>query len=243
MRKTYLVTGGSSGIGLSVAKRLAAEGARLLLVSSNQSKLEAALRELPGEGHMAIAYDLSDVDHIASIFDRVQEAGHKLDGMVYCAGVSPLCLIRDNTPELMERVFRINVLSFIEMVKFFQREECSLEKSRIIAISSITARGGGYRQTLYGASKAALISAVKLMSKELLNRDIRVNCISPGVVESPLLQDLRTSSVGLDEKIKKNQPLGIIDPDAVAKVVAYLLTDGSDFLTGREWVLDGGYGN
>ena len=242
MKNQYLVVGGSSGIGLATAKRLAAEGAGLILVSSNENKLETARKELPGEGHRIIPYDLSDTEHIHTIFERIHETGLKLNGMIYCAGISPLCLVRDNSPELMEKVFRINVFSFIEMVKFYQQEDCSFEGSKIIAISSITARGGGYRQTLYGASKAAMISAVKLMSKELLNRGIRINCISPGVVESPLLKELRSSSEGLDEKIKKNQPIGIIDPDAVAKVVSFLLSDGGDYLTGREWVLDGGYG-
>ena len=238
----YLITGGSSGIGLAVAKRLAAQGNRLALVSSNGAKLASAVSELKGDNHLAIVYDLSDIENVGDIFDRLSKEDMMLDGMVHSAGISPLCLIKDNTPALMEQVFRVNVFSFIELVKFFGRENYSRQGSRIVAISSITARGGGYRQTLYGASKAALISAVKLMSKELLNRDIRVNCISPGVVESPMLEKLRSQSDNLDEKIRRSQPLGIIDPDAIAQLGVFLLSNGADFMTGREWVLDGGNG-
>ncbi len=238
----YLITGGSSGIGLAVAKRLAAQGNRLALVSSNEAKLASAVSELKGDNHLAIVYDLSDIENVGDIFDRLSKEDMMLDGMVHSAGISPLCLIKDNTPALMEQVFRVNVFSFIELVKFFGRENYSRQGSRIVAISSITARGGGYRQTLYGASKAALISAVKLMSKELLNRDIRVNCISPGVVESPMLEKLRSQSDNLDEKIRRSQPLGIIDPDAIAQLGVFLLSNGADFMTGREWVLDGGNG-
>lgn len=239
-QKTYLITGGSSGIGLAAARRLAEQGDRVILVARDPEKLERALATLPGEGHRIISCDLSSSARVEEIYHKLTQWNVCLDGMVYSAGISPLCLLKDNTPELMQQVFEINVFSFIELVKYFQRPELSREGARIVAVSSITARGAGYRQTLYGASKAAMISAVKLMARELLNRNIRINCISPGVADTPMLDQLRKQSAGLDEKIKAGQPLGAIPPETIGDTIAHLLTSASDYLTGTEWVLDGG---
>lgn len=238
--KRYLIAGGSSGIGFETAKLLAEAGAKVIIVSGNQEKLDKALAALPGTGHAAVCCDLSKTEQAATAFEQLENAGQRLDGMVYCAGIAPLCLLRDNTPELMDQVFSINVLSFIEMARCFYKESISPNGSRIVAVTSITAHGAGYRQVLYGASKAAMISAVKLMSKELLNRDIRVNCVSPGVVETPILEKLRLESPGLDEKMKVNQPLGVIPPRDVAAAIAYMLGEGADYRTGTEWAMDAG---
>lgn len=238
--KTYLITGASSGIGNETAKLLASSGARVILVSSNAEKLRKAIDELQGDKHIAIRYDLSDLENIGSIFEDIINKGIKLSGLVHCAGVSPLCLIKDNSPKLMEKVFSVNVFSLIELVKYFQREDVSINGAKIVSVASITAHGAGYRQTLYGSSKAAMISAMKLMAKELLNRNIKINCVSPGVVDTPMLDALRLESENLDTKIRATQPLGIIPAEKVADVICYLLGPISDFLTGMEWYYDGG---
>jgi len=238
--QNYLITGGSSGIGLAIATRLAKDNSRVILVSGNKGKLESAVRTLDGKDHLIFNCDLSDLARIEEIFSFLSANHIKLNGMVHSAGIAPLCLVKDNTPELMEKVFRVNFFAFIELVKYFQVEKVSHEGSKIVVITSILAQGSGYRQTLYGASKAALVASARLMAKELMNRRIHVNCLSPGVVNTTMLNDLRAKSVGLDEKIKTNQPLGIIPPENVANAVMFLLSEGSDFLTGAEWVLDGG---
>lgn len=239
-KKTYLITGASSGIGYATAKLLADNGARVILVSSSLQKLNKAIDGLQGDNHIAIRYDLSDLDNIGTIFENITNQGIKLSGLVHCAGVSPLCLIKDNSPALMQKVFAINVFSLIELVKYFQRKEVSIDGAKIVSVASITAHGAGYRQTLYGSSKAAMLSAMKLMAKELLNRNIKINCVSPGVVDTPMLNSLRLESENLEIKIKANQPLGIISAEKVADVINYLLGPATDFLTGMEWFYDGG---
>lgn len=239
-KKTYLITGASSGIGYATAKLLADNGARVILVSSSLQKLNKAIDGLQGDNHIAIRYDLSDLDNIGTIFENITNQGIKLSGLVHCAGVSPLCLIKDNSPALMQKVFAINVFSLIELVKYFQREEVSIDGAKIVSVASITAHGAGYRQTLYGSSKAAMLSAMKLMAKELLNRNIKINCVSPGVVDTPMLNSLRSESENLEIKIRANQPLGIIPAEKVADVINYLLGPATDFLTGMEWFYDSG---
>lgn len=238
--KTFLIVGGSTGIGLATAQKLDRLNARLVLVSRNQEQLKKAVSTLSCKGHLTFVCDMDKLEKIGDIFEFTKSKGIRLDGVVYSAGISPLCTVKDNTVELMEHVFRVNFFSFIELVKYFQQEDNSVENSKIVAVSSITAHGAGYRQTLYGSSKAALISSVKLMAKELLNRNIHINCISPGVTETPMVAELRSKSEGFDDKIKVNQPLGVIPANTIADAIAFLLSDISCFLTGTEWVLDAG---
>lgn len=238
--KNYLVIGGSSGIGLAAARRLSGLGARLVLASSRKEKLGQAVESLSGRGNLSCCVDLREPQMVGSIFRFLAENGICLDGMVYSAGIAPLSLLRDHSPELVQEVFSVNFFSFLEAVRLFQQETCSNDGSRIVAVSSITARGAGNRQILYGASKSAMISAVKLMSRELMQREIYINCVSPGVTNTAMLDDLRQNSNNLDAKIRCSQPLGIIPPEKVAETIVFLLSGASDYLTGMEWVYDGG---
>lgn len=238
--KKYIITGGSSGIGFAVAKMLAQQGAHVLLVARREDCLKEAVEMLPGEGHLYYPFDLKKMEEISAIFLFCKEHDFCLNGMVYSAGMAPLCLVSENTPELMDEVFRINVFAFIEMVKFFQQEEYSYEGSKIVGISSIMNQGAGYRQTLYGASKGALTASVKLMAKELLNRNIKINSIAPGVCDTEMYQKLKKKSNNLDEKVKQNQILGALQPEQVGKTVLFLLSEAADVITGTEILYDGG---
>lgn len=238
--KIYLITGGSSGIGLEVAKRLSQEEAKVILLSSSEKKLVEARKTLSGFGHMIYEYNLEDIKNIPNIFEWLKGMGIKLDGLIHCAGIAPLCLLKDNTPDMMEKVFGINVFSFIELVKNFQKAEISNDGSKIVAVGSITRQLSGYRQTLYGASKNAIVSIVKLMAPELLNRNITINCVSPGVTDTPMLIKLKENSSNLEEKIKKSQPLGIIPVENIAETILFLLSANADYITGKEWIYDGG---
>lgn len=242
--KSYLVIGGSSGIGLDVCRLLAKEGNSLFIVSSSKRKLEATSLELATEYQCEcsiFAYDLDNLSEICTIFEEAMDLGFLFDGMVYCAGISPLQLVGDNDWKLGEKVYRINVLAFIECVKYFYNNLYSKDGSKIVAISSVAAKASGYRQTLYGSSKAALTSAVKLMAKEMLNRGIHVNCVSPASTKTEMLEDLYRDKDSLEDSVKLLQPLGVIEPSAVAELVVSLLSSLSDYLTGSEIVYDAGF--
>ncbi|QNM06855.1 SDR family NAD(P)-dependent oxidoreductase [Qiania dongpingensis] len=238
--KNYLIIGGSSGIGYAVAEAITQSGGNVIIVSKNMDKLTSAVKKLKNGNNLCYSYDLNDIENIKDIFEFCSSKHIMLDGMIYCAGISPLCLIKENSAELMRKVFNINYFSFVEAVKYFQIEAYSKEKSKIVAISSITSKGAGYRQVLYGSSKAAISSSIKLMAKELLNRGICINAVSPGVVETDMLTELRRESMNLDDKIKQNQPLGIIPAAKVAKIILFLLSDTADYITGTELLYDAG---
>lgn len=238
--KNYLVVGGSSGIGLSVTKKLIGDGNLVIVASSNEKKL-CKVKEDLGSQVLTVQCNLENLGEIENIFNFVKDENIVLDGMVYCAGISPLCLLKDNTSELMEKVYHINLFSFIECARHYYDESISKEGSAIVAIASITAHTSGYRQILYGSSKAAMVSACKLMAKELLNRKIRINCISPGVSATDMLVGLYENVNDMDGKIRKNQPLGIIQPESIAEIVKTLLSPTGQYITGTEIIYDGGF--
>lgn len=239
--KCYLVVGGSSGIGFACSQLLAGSGAKVIICSHDAKKQSCALGQLEGNGHFGIVSDLRDPDAPDEIFAAIRNRSILLDGFVFCSGIAPLCMLGDNTAELMTEVFQVNLFSFIELMRCFQNAAHSATGSRVVAVSSVTAHASGNRQVLYGSSKAAMIAAVRLMAIELLQRDIRINCVSPGSTETPMLAELRAGSRNLDERLKSTQPLGIIDPSAIARTIIHLLAEGSDYMTGNEIIVDGGH--
>lgn len=238
--KKYLIFGGSSGIGFEVAKKITEQGDAVVVVAHNPEKLLKAYNQLEGQENHYISFDLNDVEHLREVFLECHKKNIVFDGMIYCAGIAPLCLLKDNSYDLMNRVFSVNIFSFVEAVKFFQMEEYSKMGSKIVVVSSITASGSGYRQVLYGASKAALSAAVKLAAKELYNRKIVINSVAPGVCDTAILDDLKANSENLECKIKNNQFLGIIPPEKVADVILFLLSPIAEYISGVELLYDGG---
>lgn len=233
--KTYLITGGTSGIGLQVATDLAAKGAKVVIVGSNPTKLEHAVSQLPTGNH-GICFDLKNLNKIGDIFAQCAEWGIVFDGMVHCAGISPLMLVRENDVQTMLDTFSVNYFSFVELVKYFQREMTSASAASIVAISSITASQASNRQSVYGSSKAALEETVRCLAKELMLRHIRVNAVAPGVVESEMLAQLEAKSNGI-----ARSPLGIIPAEQVSRLILYLLSDDAAYMTGSILKMDAGH--
>lgn len=238
MNKNYLILGGSSGIGLEISKKLSKEN-NIIIVSRNKIDFEN-IEELNESNCIHYAFDLNYVDKIGEIFDFINKKNISLDGMIYCAGISPLCLLKDNNSSIMQEIYNVNLFSYIECCKYFYIN--AKEESKIISIASIAAHTSGYRQTLYGSSKAAMIAANKLMAKELLNRKITVNSISPGSVKTKLLMDLYDNDEKrIEESLKNKQLLGIIEPDNIADIVINMLNENYNKVTGQEFIYDGGF--
>ncbi len=240
----HLILGGSSGIGLSTAQELARDGARVILASSSEAKLSKALATLPREqDHKTYRCDLRSIEAIEHMFRSLKEENLELDGMVYCAGISPKQSVEDFDIQLAEDAYRINLLSFIECVKQALRYQAfhGGRGGKIVAVGSVTAKASGFNQVIYGSSKAALASAVKLMANELQGKNININCISPGCVDTDMLRDLYRSANDYHQKVKKIQPLGPIPPQAVAQAIAFLLSDAAGHITGTDMQFDGGF--
>lgn len=237
--KTILITGATSGIGKATTYWLAEKGYHLILIGRNENKL----KELCGSSEELeyIVYDLNDIYNIELIFNELKNRRIHLDGMVHCAGISPLMKVEDNDTAVMEETFRINYFSFIEFMKYFQMDDMYNKGASVVAISSVAARCASYRQAVYGASKAAVEESVRCLSKELIQKDIRVNCIAPGAVETEMLNELEKQSPGIKDKLIKNYPLGLIPPVEVSKMIEMLLTDQSKYITGSVIQMDAGF--
>ena len=238
--KNYLIVGASSGIGKDIARFLTDEcGANVVLVARRGELISQLANELNGNNY-AIQYDLDDIENVKTIFEYCESNLIKLDGMVYSAGVSPLFSIAENDVKMMEKVMRINALAFAELGKYMLNDKYVNGEAAIVAISSIVSVTTTNRQSAYGASKSMLNTYVKFLAREALGR-VRVNAILPGVVETEMVKHLRELSPNLDEKTKKNQPLGIIPPRKISEMVGYLLSDYAEYITGTLLIMDGGY--
>lgn len=232
----YLVTGATGGVGQAVVKEFSDHGEKLVLLGRNEEKL----RKLKAETVNAIAYikyNLEDVSNIGTIFQECVSKGILLKGLIHCAGVNQGMPIKINDVDVMERMMQINLFSFVEMGKYFSKKKYTSESSSIIAISSMAAIENSRGMCMYSATKAALNSTVKTMAKELLSRKIRVNAILPGYLQKPMAEEKRFLR---EEDLKRIQPLGLIEYESIAKLVAFLSFGNAEYITGALIPVGGG---
>ncbi len=236
--KVYLITGATSGIGQRTAYMLAAQGCRLVLTGRNQTQLEI-MREEIGCDTIIVPYDLNNLDDVEQIFLCCKENGIKLDGLVHSAGIARNAIIRANDWKDLQDVMRVNCLSFIELGKYFALKKYSNDGASIVAVSSIASCLNDAGMVQYSASKSALNSSVKTMSKEFLKRKIRVNAILPANVNTELFLAGEEYIEDFMENALARQPLGIIEVEQVVYLIEFLLSDNSKYITG-EWITMGG---
>ena len=242
--KTIIVTGASSGIGRQCAISCSRMGATVSIFGRDHIRLDETLQlmELP-EKHMICAVDLLEYEKVAEYVKKVVANMGRIDGLINCAGISTTLPLNAISPEKMEKFFQTNVIGSMNLTKHFAKSSnFSVAGGSIIFISSVMGVAGENGKTLYSMTKGALIAAVKSMSIELAPRKIRVNCISPGVVETPM----STSAVySKDEdslnRIKRLHPLGLGNTGDVANACLFLLSDAARWITGTNLVVDGGY--
>lgn len=237
--KIILVTGATSGIGRAVAERFATEGAKVVSVGRNQEKLAELERGFPDRVY-SFACDLLELEHIEEIFSYCKEKGFKLDGLVHCAGIVTNNVIRSNNIEEMEEIMRINCFAFMELGKYFSMKKYSHDGSSLLAISSTAALKNEKGLSQYAASKAALNSVVKTMSKEFMRRKLRVNAILPANVKTPMQVKTASQIENYMEVLEEKQPLGLIEPEYIAYMAEYLLSDPGKFMTGELVTMSGG---
>lgn len=225
MRKIVLITGASSGIGKETAIYLDSLGYDLVLVARNKEKLTKLGNVL--RDPLIITYDLNNLADIETIFENIKKLRGKLDGLLHCAGINRDQPVKVNNVEDMIGTVNVNLLSFIQLARFFCAKKYSNDNSAIIAMSSIAAISCDKSMCTYSASKAGIDAAVKVMSKEFAKRKIRVNSIQPTFVDTPMVKDM-------DDYIykAKAQPLGVIQPINIAYLIEFLLSDKARFISG-----------
>jgi len=240
--KTILLTGASSDIGLSLIKHLKAEGAKLVLHSSNkqsEEKLREEMCNIPD-----IVYfncDFSKPDLIEDVYLSSGLGNIALDGFVNCVGMRsrrPINLIK---PEHSIEVMQTNFISFIEMIRIITKKNRFNSPLSIVTISSISSVSGGQGITVYSASKAAVDAAVRCLSKELAPKGIRINSVVCGQLNSKAYLEMMDSKSEQYDPILERQFLGLIEPEKVSNLIVFLLSEQSAFITGSMIPVDGGY--
>ena len=239
--KTYLITGASSGIGYVIAGELLKKGNRCVLVARNGEALSRLETAYPKRA-FPYSCDLRETDAVVDIFVSLREKGFlPLDGFIHCAGVAPLMRVDEADMNLVNETYTVNLFSFLEIMKYFVKEKNCRDGAAVVAISSVTAYRASNRQSVYAGTKAALDASVRCMARELIPRKIRVNTVVSGVVETTMLQELRKASPGLDEKLKINCPLGVMQPLDICHAIEYLLSDSATHITGVSMPVDSGF--
>ena len=231
-----LITGASSGIGKSTAILCSQLGACVIITGRNKERLNATFSLLEGEGHLSFACNLSDESQVQKLVNAVDS----LDGVVYCAGTIQTCITKNLTRNLCQELFDSNFYSAVNLNTLLLSRKKIRKNASLVFISSISAfQCAEYGNAAYGATKGALSAYARVLALELSSRGCRVNVVSPGMVRTPLLERFDVSEEQFAEDEKK-YPLGYGQPEDVASAVAFLLSDGSRWMTGANLILDGG---
>jgi NAD(P)-dependent dehydrogenase (short-subunit alcohol dehydrogenase family) len=242
--KTILITGASSGIGRQCAISCSQLGARVILFGRNAERLAETQSLMEnGKFHLIYPVDLTEFDKVEeSVKELVLNAG-KISGLINCAGISTTLPFNMVKPDKMDEFFRTNVLAGMNLTRIVSKQSnFSTEGGSVIFISSIMGEVGEVGKSLYSMTKGALIAGSRSLSLELASKKIRVNCISPGVVESPMSKGaVYSRNEESRNKIKALHPLGLGLPEDVANACVYLLSDASRWVTGTNLIVDGGY--
>lgn len=240
MVKNYLIVGASSGIGEACVHKLANEADNLILVGRNVKKLNMLKEQYTGTINIyPVFYDLLDLEHIKSIFKVCSDHKIKFNGMVYSSGMDGTWPVKANDTSTMQQMMTVNCFAFVELAKTFYSKRYSNDGASIVAISSIASLTSEIGMSSYCASKAALNSYVKTMSKEFIRRRIRVNAVLPAGVSTPMAEKKDSLLAGITDLGTENipsanlQPLGMIPSDMIASQVQYLLSDNAGYITGE----------
>lgn len=228
--KKYIVTGGSSGIGKATCQYLAELGAIVIMVARNEENLQRCIKELEGRNHKYYLYDFNDVVGIENLIKKIVEDNGKLDGLVHSAGICVFMPLKNTTYQHAMETLQPNLFAFMELLRVFSLKKYNTGSGSVVGISSYEVAAGLAGLAAYAASKGGIEPLVKVAAKELRMKSIRVNCIQPGWVKTDIMNRY-LENVNNDEKALA-KTAGAIEPEEVARVIAFLLSDISSGING-----------
>ncbi|MFD7232802.1 SDR family NAD(P)-dependent oxidoreductase [Streptomyces sp. NPDC059881] len=237
--KTAVVTGGTSGIGLATAKRLAAEGAHVFITGRRAEALAKAEAEIGG-GVTAVQGDVSSLDDLDRLWEQVRRERGSVDVIVANAAFVELVTLAEATPEHFDTTFDTNARgTFFTVQKALPLLN---DGGSVVLVASTAHLVGVPPYTAYSATKAAIRSFARSWAAELKERGIRVNSVSPGPVDTPIFEAQgREGAEALREQMRSMVPMNRLGhPEEVAAAVLFLASDDSSFTTGADLQVDGG---
>jgi len=231
-----VVTGGASGLGLAIAERLAASGATVTIWDVDEKGARAAAGKLAGH---AVVADVSDLASVTRAVESTLKLVPAIDILINNAGITgPNDKLWDYPADAWRRVFAVNVDGVFNCCRAVVPSMRAKNYGRIVNIASVAGKEGNPNASAYSASKAAVIALTKSLGKELADTGIRVNCVTPAAVRTPLFAQM--SQTHIDYMLSKI-PLGRFgEPHEIAALVAWLATEECSFSTGAVFDLSGG---
>jgi NAD(P)-dependent dehydrogenase (short-subunit alcohol dehydrogenase family) len=236
--KVAVITGADSGIGLATAKRFVGEGAYVFITGRCEAELSTAVKDI-GRNVTAVRGDVAKLADLDKLYDMVRRTTGRVDIVFANAGVAEIAPLGEITEEHFQRIFDINVKGLVFTVQ--KALPLMPDGGSIILNASIVASKGWPGWSIYSATKAALRSFARTWTADLKDHRIRVNAISPGVIDTPGLNELLRPTKQNIETLSDGVPIGRIGtPDETAKAVVFLASNDSSYVTGAEFFVDGG---
>lgn len=239
--RRYLISGATSGIGEATARALAGNGAELVMVARSTARLNSLAEELPGTHHTQ-TMDLTEIESIPGWVTGLARELNGLHGVVHAAGIHRVTPIKFMAAKDMQELYDLNVVAGAMLIKGFRVKGAHAPGASAVLLSSAVGMVGQPGVSAYASSKGALISLTKSLALELAREDIRVNCVCPGVVRTPMTRNL-AESIGSEafQEVEAMHPLGLGQPEDVAAAISFLLAPESRWITGAAIPVDGGY--
>lgn len=241
--KVAIVTGGNAGIGKAIATKFAQDGARVVIFGTNAEKGQSVVEEIKQSSQtqkdvLFLQVDVSKTNLVEETMKKVLDTFGQVDILVNNAGITADQLLLKMTEEEWDRVLNVNLKSCYNTCRAVVRAMIKAKKGKIINISSVVGLIGNPGQANYAASKAGMIGFTKALAKEVASRNITVNCIAPGFIQTSMTDKLNEAQ---REAIMKQIPLARLgSPEEVAAAAWFLASSLSDYITGQVLPIDGG---